>query len=116
MYDCDYMDDMEQAVNIFECLIEEGFCITYSETLATILKQLCQEACSSPHLRKYVIKLHKFKWMRNITASTIIEAFAYKMELNTDDEYDNESPCIFSPYIHTKPSRLYKQMCYNLCF
>ena len=71
---CDY-GDMGEVNELFGALYRLNYVIKYEKTFNDILKQLRQDACFTPSLRKYSIKLDKFTqdWMNQISGYDIME-------------------------------------------
>ena len=68
-------DDMEEVNELFGALYRLNYVIKYEKTFNDILKQLRQDACFTPSLRKYSNKLDKFTqdWMNQMSGYDIME-------------------------------------------
>ena len=102
-YQC-YIKDMVAVNQIFNTLYRHNYTINHGDIFDIILKKLRNDACSSPNLRKYAIKLGEYKWMKDIIGYDIMEEH-FTMEPDPED-YENTSPALFLPYIKHERKRL----------
>jgi len=66
---------MGEVDELFGGLYRLGYEVPYENTFNDILKQLRQDACSTPNLRKYSIKLDTYdnEWMNQMSGYDIME-------------------------------------------
>lgn len=92
-----YIKDMVVVNRIFDALYRHNYTINHADIFDIILKKLRNDACSSPNLRKYAIKLDNFTWMKDIIGYDIMDTH-FTTEPDPKD-YENTSPALFLPYV-----------------